>query len=250
MLHTIIIDDEAHIRDSLIKLLSRHCPEVIIVGQADSVAGGIKAIREHSPDLVLLDIQMGDGTGFDLLNSFPSIDFRVIFVTAYDHYALHAFRYSAVDYLLKPVDPEMLADAIKRASQLLQDHNKLQISALKENLKNKDYQQRKIILKTVEKIHLIDIQHITCCESYDNYTSIHTSDGDKIVVSRSLKEFDELLAVSGFYRVHKSFLINLAYIRGFEKQEGGFVVLTGGMKVPVASRKREELLAIIEKMAE
>ena len=250
MLHTLIIDDENHMRDSLTKLLQRHCPQVLVEGEANSVASGIKAIYDLHPDLVLLDIQMSDGTGFDLLNSLPVIDFKVIFITAFDQYALQAFRFSAVDYLLKPVNPEMLAEAVERAGRLIQEHHNIQMQALQENLKNIKCQNKKIILKTTENIHLIDLQNIISCESDNNYTSVYTTDGAKILVSKTLKEYDSLLAGCGFYRVHKSYLINLAHIKRFEKQDGGYIVLTNDLKIPVASRKRDEMLELLERMAE
>jgi two-component system, LytTR family, response regulator len=250
MLHALIIDDEDHMRDSLTKLLAKHCPQVVVEGEAISVASGIMAIHDIHPDLVLLDIQMGDGTGFDLLNSLPVIDFKVIFITAYDHYALQAFRFSAVDYLLKPVNPELLAEAVERAGLLIQEHHNLQMQALQENLRNIEHHNRKIILKTTENIYLIDLNDIISCESENNYTSVYTKDESKILVSKTLKEYDNLLAGFGFYRVHKSYLINLAHIKRFEKQDGGYIVLTNDLKIPVASRKRDEMMELLEKMAE
>lgn len=250
MLRTLIIDDEAHMRDSLRRLLERLCPEVTVAGEADSVSSGLRSIAEHRPDLVLLDIQMGDGTGFDLLNALPSVDFKVIFITAYDQYALQAFRFSAVDYLLKPVNPEMLVSAVQRAEQLVHAHHQLHIQALRDNLKNAEDQRRKIILKTTENIYLLELREITCCESDNNYTLVHTLEGKRILVSRTLKDYDEMLAGCGFYRVHKSYLVNLAHIRRFEKQDGGYIVLANELKVPVASRKRDEVLELLERMAE
>jgi two-component system, LytTR family, response regulator len=250
MLRTVIIDDEDHIRDSLTRLLAKHCPGVIISGEAESVASGLKVILSTHPDLALLDIQMGDGTGFDLLNSLPVIDFKIIFITAYDHYAVQAFRFSAVDYLLKPVNPELLVEAVGRAGQLIQEHHNLQMVALQENLRNIEHQNKKIILKTTENIYLLGLKDIISCESDNNYTSVFTTDGEKILVSKTLKEYDNLLTGCGFYRVHKSFLINLAHIKRFEKQDGGYIVLTNDLKIPVASRKRDEMLELLEKMAE
>ena len=250
MLRVLIIDDEAHMRDTLVKLLELHCPEVQVVGQASGVATGTAAINEFHPDLVFLDIQMKDGTGFDLLYNLPSIDFKVIFVTAYDKYALQAFRCSAVDYLLKPVNPELLTDAVKRAGQMIQEHFNLQMKALEENLKSVNKQHKKIIIKTTENIHLLDMKNIISCESDNSYTTIHTSEGDKIVVSKTLKDYEDLLADCGFYRVHKSYLINLLQIKRFERQDGGSIVMSNDLKIPVASRKRDELLLLFEKLAE
>jgi len=250
MLRVLIIDDEAHMRDTLVKLLELHCPDVLVVGQASGVVTGAAAINEFHPDLVFLDIQMKDGTGFDLLYNLPSIDFKVIFVTAYDKYALQAFRCSAVDYLLKPVNPELLADAVKRAGKIIQEHFNLQMKALEENLKSVNKQHKKIIIKTTENIHLLDMKSIISCESENSYTTIHTAEGDKILVSKTLKEYEDMLADCGFYRVHKSYLINLLQIKRFERQDGGYIVMSNDMKIPVASRKRDELLLLFEKLAE
>jgi two-component system LytT family response regulator len=250
MLRVLIVDDEDHMRDTLIRLLELHCPEVLVVGQAAGVKSGSAAINEFHPDLVLLDIQMKDGTGFDLLYSLPSIDFKVIFVTAYDQYAVQAFRCCAVDYLLKPVDPEHLAEAVDRAGQIIQEHFNLQMKALEENLKSVNRQHKKIIIKTTENIHLLDLKNIISCESDNSYTTINTSEGDKILVSKTLKDYEDMLAECGFYRVHKSFLINLLHIKRFERQDGGYIVLTNDVRIPVASRKRDELLQLFEKLAE
>ncbi len=250
MLRVLIIDDEDHMRDTLIKLLELHCPDVLVVGQASGVVTGAAAINEFHPDLVFLDIQMKDGTGFDLLYNLPSIDFKVIFVTAYDKYALQAFRCSAVDYLLKPVNPELLTDAVKRAGQMIQKHFNLQMRALEENLKSVNNQHKKIIIKTTENIHLLDMKSIISCESENSYTTIHTAGGDKILVSKTLKDYEDMLADCGFYRVHKSYLINLLQIKRFERQDGGYIVMSNDLKIPVASRKRDELLQLFEKLAE
>ncbi|MBN2173305.1 MAG: response regulator transcription factor [Bacteroidales bacterium] len=250
MLRALIIDDEDHMRDTLIKLLELHCPDVSVIGQAQGVATGTGVIRDLHPELVFLDIQLKDGTGFDLLYNLPAIDFKVIFVTAYDQYALQAFRYSAVDYLLKPINPEHLMDAVKRAGQMIQKHFNLQMKALEENLKSVNKQHKKIIIKTTEDIHLLDLKNIISCESDNSYTTIHTSEGDKILVSKTLKDYEDMLAECGFYRVHKSYLINLLHIKRFERQDGGYIVLTNDVKIPVASRKRDELLQMFEKLAE
>lgn len=249
MFRVLIIDDEAHMRDSLEKLLLKHCPQITVVGSANGVKTGINAIMELNPDIVLLDIQMEDGTGFDVLAAFSPIVFKVIFITAFESYALQAFRFSAVDYVLKPVNPLMLVEAIERAGKLIQDHFNLQVKALEENLKSIPHQQKKIIIKTTDNIYLLEVKDIINCESDDCYSTIHTAGGDHIMVSKTLKEYEELLSGLGFYRVHKSHLINLSHIKRFERQDGGSIVLTNNMKVPVASRKRDELLEIMEKMA-
>jgi len=250
MLRTVIIDDEDHIRDTLVNLLELNCPEVRVVGQASGVESGIAAIKEHQPELVFLDIQMKDGTGFDLLNGLRSIDFRVVFVTAYDNYAIQAFRFSAVDYLLKPVNPELLTGAVVRAANMIREHYDKQMKVLESNLRTAGDRDKKIILRTSESIHLLEVCNIICCDSDSSYTTVHTVESEKIIVSRTLKDFEETLAICGFFRVHKSYLVNLAHIKRFDRQDGGYLIMTNGFRVPVASRKREEMLGLMEKMAE
>ncbi len=249
MLRTVIIDDEYHIRDTLIKMLEMNCPNVRVVGQASGVVSGIAAVKEFQPELVLLDIQMKDGTGFDLLQGLPNIDFKVIFVTAYDHYAVQAFRFSAVDYLLKPINPEQLMEAVTRAGNQLREDFKKQMKVLEENLKSVSNKNKKIILKTSESIHLLDVGNIICCDSDSSYTTIHTLEGEKILVSKTLKDYEEMLTEYGFYRVHKSYLINLVHIKRFDRQDGGYIILTNGITIPVASRKRDEMLSLLDNMA-
>jgi two-component system LytT family response regulator len=248
MLRTVIIDDEDHVRETVGRLLSMHCPQVKVVGEANGVESGLKIIRSLHPQLVLLDIRMDDGTGFDLLHKFETIDFKVIFITAYEKFAMQAFKFAAIDFLLKPVNPEELADAVKRAETLVHEDLKSQLQTLEENLKTDIRQKKKIVLKTMDSIYLVDLQNITHCESDGCYTYVHTTTGDRILISKTLREFDDMLSDSGFYRIHKSYLINLSQIKRFEKQDGGFIILSTDHKLPVASRKREELLALFEKL--
>jgi two-component system, LytTR family, response regulator len=248
MLRSVIIDDEAHARETLARLVDVYCPQVKVVGEASGVAEGLKIIRELHPELVLLDIKMDDGTGFDLLRQCESIDFKVIFITAYEKYAVQAFHFAAVDFLLKPINPEELSVAVKHAETLVQEHFTTQLEALEENLRTDIRHKKKIVLKTQDNIHLVEIQNITYCASDGCYTTVHTVGDEKIIISKTLREFDDMLSDSGFYRVHKSYLINLSHISRFEKHEGGFIILNDGNKVPVSSRKREELLGLFEKL--
>jgi two-component system LytT family response regulator len=250
MLRTLIVDDEEHMRQTLEKMVDRFCPNVKILGEANGVASGVKAIRKHHPDLVLLDIKMKDGTGFDLLNQLQPVDFKVIFITAYDNYAIKAFRFSAIDYLLKPVDPDELVEAIRKAENTVQHDFNTQLQTLEENMETKDDSGKKIILKTLDNIYLVKIKDINYCESESSYTAIYLQNGKRILVSNTLKDYDDMLKDYGFYRVHKSFLVNVRNIERFEKAEGGFVVLENECKVPVASRKRDELLEMFERLAQ
>lgn len=235
-------------RVTLTRFLEKYCPQVQLIGEAGSVEEGVELIRKLNPDLVLLDIQMGDGTGFDLLRTIDNIDFKLIFVTAHEKYAVQAFKYGAVDYILKPVNPQELAEAVERAREMtLSDYN-VRLKALEENFKSNEAHQRKIILKTLENIFLVEVKDIIYAESDECYSRLHMEDGERILTSRPLKEYQELLDDAGFFRVHKSYLINLRHIKRFEKLEGGYIVLTNDQKIPVASRKREELLEMLENL--
>jgi len=250
VLRTIIIDDEAHVRESLADMLKRHCPNAKVVGQAEGVKSGFKAIQTHHPDLVLLDIKMKDGTGFNLLEQIENIDFKIIFITAYDQYAIKAFKFSALDYLLKPVESVDLKEAIDKADKLSQQEVNTQLTTLANNLQTDDQSKKKIILKTFDNIHLVKVRDIVYVESDGRYSTIYLAWGKNVIVSNTLKHYHEMLGDFGFYRVHKSYLINLEHIRRFEKAEGGYVILEGDAKVPVASRKREELLELLERISE
>jgi two-component system LytT family response regulator len=248
MLRTIIIDDEAHMRQTLEKMVRRFCPDLNIVATADGVKAGIDAIQKHNPDLVLLDIKLEDGTGFNILEKLEPVDFKVIFVTAYDQYAIKAFKFSAIDYILKPVDPDELVEAVRKTENILQNDFNTQLDILKDNF-NGTNPEKKIILKTAENIHLVKVTNINYCESDGSYSLIYLLNGKKIMVSHTLKDYEELLKDSGFFRVHKSYLINMQHINRFEKSDGGYVVLENECKVPVATRKRDELLDLFDRIS-
>ena len=249
MLRTVIVDDEGHVRGTLGKFLARFCPECSVEGEAGSAKEAYEVIQKVQPDLVLLDIQLGDATGFDLLQQFDDPSFKVIFITAHDQFALQAFKVSALDFLLKPVSPVELANAVKKARQAVQHELRIKLEALETNLRQGVATGKRLVIKTLENIHVVNTNSIVCCESDGPYTTILTDEGERIVCSRTIKEYDELLSDFGFYRVHRSYLINLSYIKRFEKQDGGSVILAGDVRIPVASRKRDELLGLFERMA-
>jgi two-component system, LytTR family, response regulator len=250
MLRTLIIDDEQPVRESLLELLRANCPSVKVVGQAGSVKSGVAAVFEHHPDLILLDIKMGDGTGFDLLEQIEPAECKVIFITAYNEYAIKAFKFSALDYLLKPVDSAELAEAVNRADSLVSKELKTQYETLVHNLNTDDRAKKKIILKTFDNIYLVKVADILYCESDGRYVTIFLRSGEKVLVSNSLKYYQDILSELGFYRIHKSFLINMEHIVRFEKSEGGYIILTNNQKIPVASRKREDLLELFDRITE
>lgn len=245
----IIIDDEDRARKSIAGILTLTNHNTTLVAEASDVKSGIAAIKEHNPDLVLLDINMPDGTGFDLLKKLENIAFKVIFITAYEEYAVQAFEFSAIDYILKPVDPAKLVEAISRANLLIEQENfNLRLNALFANLENTSTECKKLVLKTAENIYLVNTSDIIRSESDGGYTRFYLVDGKKILVSRNMKDFDEMLDGFGFYRIHQSHLINLKYIDHYSKVEGGAVVMKDNSTLPVARRKKDSFLKLLEMM--
>lgn len=239
----VIIDDEVNARQALKNLLEFYCPEINLIGEADGVHSGIELIGQTNPQLVFLDIRMPDGTGFDLLRRFKKIPFKLIFVTAYDHYAMNAIKLSAVDYLLKPVNPIDLNYALEKAfSQIEMDEQLAQrIETVEENIEQLP-KNRKIILNTASNMYVLRLDNIVRFESDENYTKVHLSDKQVIMVTRTLKDFDEMLNDSGFCRVHNSHIVNLNYVASLEKGVIGQVVLLDGIKVPISSRRKEHFI--------
>jgi len=246
---TVIIDDELNARKALLNMLDFYCPEIEVVGESIDVAGGVHLIESVQPKLVFLDIKMPDGTGFDLLRKLPKVDFRVIFVTAYDQFALSAIKMSAVDYLLKPLNPHELKAAVNKAVALMDKDIKLadHFNVLEENLADAP-QMKKIILNTSNSMHVVRIENIIRCEADENYTKILTSDQQSILVSKTLKEFDELLSPYGFCRIHQSHLINLNQVITYEKGMGGMVLLKNKERIPVSGRRKDFFIKALEQL--
>ncbi len=239
MIRTLIIDDEEQSRIALSKYLESYCKNIELVGQAFNVSDGIDKIHVHKPNLVFLDIEMPDGTGFDLLEKIENIDFNIIFVTAFDNYAVDAFRFSALDYLLKPVDPELLIKAVAKAGENKQARFlPRQLNLLKEGKNGFD----KIALPVFDGILFVNIKDIIRCQSDRNYSVFHLKNGDKIMVARTLKEYEELLTSMRFFRIHHSHLINMAYVKKYIRGEGGSVLMDDGHEVEVARRRKEGFL--------
>ncbi|RLD39940.1 MAG: DNA-binding response regulator [Bacteroidetes bacterium] len=246
MIRGIIVEDERHSRETLRGMLDRYCKNVEIVAETDSYRGGLKEIREHHPDVVFLDIQMPDGSGFRMLEELDEIDFEIIFTTAFDQFAIKAIKYSALDYLLKPIDPEELVRALKKVETKLSNQKVNQnIQVLLDNIKARDADPHKIILSTSEKIHIIETDQIIRCESDNYYTNFFLSDGKKILISKTLKENEQLLSDHNFIRPHKSHLVNVKFIKGFLKYDGGYIEMTDGSRIPVSRRKREKIIEVI-----
>ncbi|RZJ64567.1 MAG: response regulator transcription factor [Flavobacterium sp.] len=249
MLKAVVIDDIEAIRKENIAIIKSSCPNVSVIGQADSVDSGAKLIKQLAPDLVFLDVEMPDGTGFDLLQKLKPINFKVIFITGFEDFAIKAFRFSAIDYLLKPLDADDLVEAVKKAEDSLgKDVFDLKLNNLFSNLERPKNLQ-KLILKTSDKIYSVNIQDITNCESDKNYTTFHFVNAPKLVVSTNLKEYELMLSPYNFFRTHQSHLVNMAYFDHYIKAEGGNrIVLKNKQIIPLSVRKKEEFLVLLENM--
>lgn len=249
MLKAVIIEDEKHSRETLAGLLRLYCKDVEVIADADGVRSGINIIKKLNPDVIFLDIQMPDGSGFKLLESFDDINFDIIFTTAYDQFAIKAIKFSALDYLLKPIYPEDLIKAVNKATEKREKQNtKPSVEVLLEHIKTPKTETPKIVLSTSGEIHIIKIADIIRCESDDYYTFYYFKDRKRLLVSKTLKENEELLSDYDFIRPHKSHLINVHYIKSFIKDDGGSILLTDGSKVPVSRRKRENIVEILSNL--
>lgn len=249
MLRAVIVEDEKRSRETLTGLLKLYCKNLEVVGEAENVREGISIIQQKNPDVVFLDIQMPDGSGFKLLEQIKQIKFDVIFTTAYDQFAIKAIRYSALDYLLKPIFPNDLVNAVKKAekNKQLQKSNE-NIKVLLENINLPPAESPKIILSTSEKINIVKVDEIVRCESDNYYTMFYFTNGKRLLVSKTLKEQEELLSEHNFIRPHKSHLINVKYIKSYLKSDGGVILMENGSKIPVSRRKKEYIMEIINNL--
>ncbi|HMJ46376.1 MAG TPA: LytTR family DNA-binding domain-containing protein [Ferruginibacter sp.] len=241
---TIIIDDEPRGLSSLEKLLQMNCPEVEVIAACKSAEEALEKIRLLSPQLVFLDIAMPGKSGFDMLNNIENIHFEIIFVTAHSNYMTQAFHFSAVDYLLKPVEDQQLVEAVKRAGKRIQEKHPGQlIETLLHNVQQqRSSQEMKICLYSIKGFQVIDLKNILYCEASSNYTNFHLTSGTFICTAKSIHEFEEILEDCDFIRIHKSFLINLFHVKEYVRGEGGSVILSNGKEVEISRRKREEFL--------
>lgn len=247
MKKAIIIDDENRTRDLIAKMINSFGLDIEAIPAGENVQSGIKAIEEHNPDLVFLDIQMPDGTGFDVLKSVKDKQFEVIFITAHEEFAIKAIKFSALDYILKPVDPTELREAVEAALKSMEGKkDNSQFDALSNNIQPQ--QKRRLVLKTQESVHVVDLEQIIRCEADRNYTSFFLTEGKKILVSKTLKEYETLLSGYNFLRVQQSHLINLDYVDRYDKGNGGSVVMKDGSEVPLSPAKRDIFFKILENL--
>lgn len=242
VIHSILVDDEIHNLENLEHLVKNHCPMISIVSKATSVDEALQQISQHKPDLIFLDIEMPHKNGFDLLDEVSEIDFEVIFVTAYDQYALKAIKSCALDYLLKPINTSELASAVNKVySLVLEKRENQKLKLLVENLKNIN-EPNKIALPTAEELYFVSVTDIVRCKGENNYTLFFLHDNRSILVSRTLKEWDELLSEHGFIRTHQSHLVNSMHVKSFVKKDGGYILMKDGSRVSVSKHKKENTL--------
>lgn len=242
MINAVIIEDEKKSAEALAQLLLRHCPEIRLLGKAENVKQGTDLICKQKPELVFLDVMMPDGSGFDVLEKLSDLKFEVIFTTAHEKFAMKAIKYSALDYLLKPMDPEELKAAVKKVSERKKFSNEANLRSLLENVKQDENQFSKITLPTGHSYEIVPIKEIIRCEANDNYTTVYLTGGKKYMVSGTLKHYEELLPEKDFTRVHHSHLINMNHMSSFLKEDGGYALMSDGSKVEVSRRKKEEFM--------
>ena len=248
MITAILIDDEKHCNQTLEIEIGRHCPDVKILGSYTSGKEGLAAIKSLQPNLVFLDIEMPWMNGFELLQKIEHLNFDVIFITAYDNYAIKAFRFSAIDYLLKPIQHQLLVSAIEKV-KLKNNHNLPyeQLETLLHNMKN-NTENNRVVFSTSEGLEIVEIKDIVRCQSDNNYTYIYLSSGEHIFLSKTLKEVEQMIQSSTFIRVHQSHLVNINFIKRFVKGDGGYLLLKDDKQVSVSKSRREQLMHRIGNM--
>ncbi len=247
MIKTILIDDEPAFRHVLTDMIRHYTPDLEVVAEAGSVKEAAEAIQFLKPQLLFLDVHLTDGTGFDLLQRIGHRDLRVIFTTAHDSYAITAFRFNAIDYILKPVDLQQFLEAVEKVrNQPLLSADKSERYFIAPG--STAHMRKKLALPSHEGINIINTESIIRCESDGSYTTFVLAGGQKITVSRSMKEYDELLSPSGFFRVHQSHLVNLNQIRQFLKEDGGTLIMTDGSRIEVSRRRKDLLLQLLQSL--
>lgn len=238
-IRVLIVDDEINGRENLRAVLQTYCPEVEVIGEADSAMSAIELIQKTNPSLIFLDIEMPGGDGFKVLEFFKNPNFQVVFVTAYDQYAIQAIRFSALDYILKPIDIVLVKAAIDRHQQAKEEDTRLQQFLDNKQLPNAS---KRIALPLSDRIHYIEVQQIISCKGEASYTTIFTTEGKKYLVSKPLIEYEDILADYGFLRSHKSHIVNRSHISTFIKSDGGYLLMSDGSNIPVSRRKKEAVL--------
>jgi two-component system LytT family response regulator len=247
MKKALVIDDENRTKELIVKMINSFGLEIEAIPGGNNVSSGIESIKAYDPDIVFLDIQMPDGTGFDLLKGLKEKNFELIFITAHEEFAIKAIKFSALDYILKPIDQTELKAAVENAIRAVDDKKEeIQFEALQNNIN--PIMKRRLVLKTQESVHVVELDNIIRCEADRNYTSFFLIGGKKILVSKTLKEYETLLSGHNFLRVQQSHLINLDYVDRYDKGNGGSVVMRDGSEVPLSPAKRDVFFKILENL--
>lgn len=242
MITAVIIDNEIHIRELLQQLLHEYCPTVTVIATAESLASGKQLLLTTQPDVVFLDVELGDGTGMELLQGLPNTPFSVIFITAYNKYAVDAFTCSAIDFLLKPFDIDALQRSVARAESVQKTTLQLEQLAVLTEHTTPTVENKRLVLRDAQTIHYVQVSNILYCEAKGAYTEVVVSNQPPIVVSRNLKEYETILEYFKFMRVHNSYLVNPQHVVRYEKKDGGFLVLSNDANIPVSQRRKDEVL--------
>jgi two-component system, LytTR family, response regulator len=249
MIKAVIVDDNPEIRATNKRLLAEYFVDIELVGQADSVESAYSLIRQTNPHLVLLDIEIIGGTGFQLLQKLKPYSFKVIFITGHDQYALKAIKFNAIDYILKPVNATEFQEAVHSTLGLIEKDfsTKEQNDQFLQSF-NQNAGPSKIVLRTLESMHLVNTSEILYCKNDNNYTTFFLSSGEKIMVSKGIVFYEEILSDSGFFRPHQSYLVNLQHVKKVDKTDGGFIILDSGKEIPISSRRKKGLIQLLEKL--
>jgi two-component system LytT family response regulator len=243
----LIIDNEKEVRELLRELIMAIETSPSLIEEAEGVGTGLQKINSFKPDIVFLDVEMGDGTGFDLMNKIPHPDFQLIFTTAHNQYAIQAFKCSAIDYLLKPIDINELEKSLQKATGNISNNNlSKQLSVLMQQLATKDTGEKQIVLKDIEASYFVKIADILYCEAEGSYTRFYISGNNPITISKNLSTYEDLLGVYGFIRTHHSYLVNPQRIKMYDKTDGGSLVLDSGNIVPISHRKKDYVMHVLE----
>jgi two-component system LytT family response regulator len=247
MITAVLIDDDKHLRTGLKALLERYTNEIQIIGEAESVKTGVELLKSLNQQVIFLDIHLNDGTGFDILEKLGKTTAHIVFITAHEQYAVKAFKFSALDFILKPVDPEELQSTIVKIKEVVGKSSSFDhIDLLLENIRKKVDNFKRIALSTSDGIHLFEVSDIIRCEAKVNYTEFFIKNHKPLLISRTLKEYEELLTEHGFERIHQSHLINLSYLKSYIKSDGGYVIMADNTNIPIAQSKKERLQELIK----
>jgi two-component system, LytTR family, response regulator len=245
-IRTVLVEDEPDAMEHLEMLLTQYCENVDIAGKYTDVKSSLTGLTTIKPDLVVMDIRLPDGTAFDILNQLKTISFNVIFTTAYSEYAIKAFKISAIDYLLKPIDIDEMVQAINKAEQIIQKETiELRLQTLLDNLSQKNNNDTKILLNANNVLHVLKLSEIIFCQSINRFTHFFLTDGREIATNSLIREYEEMLSEYGFFRTGRQFIINMSYVKAFDKTKGNVIMLANGYEIPVSVRRREQLIGRI-----